>query len=191
MLQGSGAGRGVFVFDEDFSPCRLQASLVSLRFGHARGKTTFSCFLALSRRFATRSTAQMRTSVRITSNGFQDFPQNPTLPQNKRKYQMIENAENPVIYSLRASPFSRWRFALLCRRQRLAEQSAWAFLRASFQIRFHLIINRFSAFSLSQKPLLPSTTKLFASNTISNEIFRYCTRFSPRLATLDSHIPPI
>ena len=56
-----GAGIGVFVFDEDFSPCRLQASLVSLRFGHARGKTTLSCFLALSRRFATRSTAQMRT----------------------------------------------------------------------------------------------------------------------------------
>ena len=45
--------KGVFVFDEDFSPCRLQASLVSLRFGHAQGKTTLSCFLTLSRRFAT------------------------------------------------------------------------------------------------------------------------------------------
>ena len=29
-------------------------------------------------------------------NGFQDFLTNPTLPQNNRKYQMIENAENPV-----------------------------------------------------------------------------------------------
>ena len=36
-------------------------SEVSLRFGHARGKITLSCFLILSRRFATRSTAQMRT----------------------------------------------------------------------------------------------------------------------------------
>ena len=53
--------RGVFVSDEDFPPWRLQASLVSLWLGHARGKTTLSCFLTLSRRFATRSTAQMRT----------------------------------------------------------------------------------------------------------------------------------
>ena len=29
-------------------------------------------------------------------NGFQDFLRNPTLPQNNRKYQTIENAENPV-----------------------------------------------------------------------------------------------
>ena len=29
-------------------------------------------------------------------NGFQDFLTNPTLPQNNRKYQTIENAENPV-----------------------------------------------------------------------------------------------
>ena len=60
----------------------------------------------------------------LSANGFQDFSRNPTLTQNNRKYQTIENAENPVKYSPRASPFSRWRFALLCRRQRLAEQSA-------------------------------------------------------------------
>ena len=41
--------------------CRLRASLVSLWFGHARGKTTLSCFLTLSRRFATRSAWRMRT----------------------------------------------------------------------------------------------------------------------------------
>ena len=29
-------------------------------------------------------------------NSFQDFLTNPTLPQNNRKYQTIENAENPV-----------------------------------------------------------------------------------------------
>ena len=29
-------------------------------------------------------------------NGFQDFLRFPTLPQNNRKYQTIENAENPV-----------------------------------------------------------------------------------------------
>ena len=28
--------------------------------------------------------------------GFQDFLRNPTLTQNNRKYQTIENAENPV-----------------------------------------------------------------------------------------------
>ena len=38
------------------------ASKVSLRLGHARGKTTLSCFLTLSRRFATpMAYAQMRT----------------------------------------------------------------------------------------------------------------------------------
>ena len=30
------------------------------------------------------------------ANGFQDFLRFPTLPQNNRKYQTIENAENPV-----------------------------------------------------------------------------------------------
>ena len=80
-----------------------------------KNKTTLSCFLTLSRRFATRA---------FWENGFQDFPRNPTLTQNNRKYQTVENAENPVKYSPRASPFSRWRFALLCHRQRLAEQSA-------------------------------------------------------------------
>ena len=57
-------GREVFTKGEDFSPCRLQASLFSLRLGHARGKTTLSCFLALSRRFATRSARSMRTPLR-------------------------------------------------------------------------------------------------------------------------------
>ena len=31
------------------------------------------------------------------ANGFQDFLTNPTLPQNNRKYQTIENAENPDV----------------------------------------------------------------------------------------------
>ena len=38
----------------------------------------------------------MRTTVRITSNGFQGFLRNPTLMKNNRKYQTVENAENPV-----------------------------------------------------------------------------------------------
>ena len=32
----------------------------------------------------------------LTANGFQDFLRNPTLTQNNRKYQTVENAENPV-----------------------------------------------------------------------------------------------
>ena len=39
--------------------------------------------------------AQMRPPC-LTANGFQHFPQNPTLTQNNRKYQTIENAENPI-----------------------------------------------------------------------------------------------
>jgi hypothetical protein len=38
--------------------------------------------------------------------------------------------------------------------------------------------------------IFPDASKVFASNTNPAEIFRYCTRFSPRLATLASHIPP-
>ena len=38
----------------------------------------------------------IRTPVGLLPNGFQDFLTNPTLPQNNRKYQTIENAENPV-----------------------------------------------------------------------------------------------
>ena len=54
---------GIFTIGEYSHACRLQASLVLLRFGHARGKTTLSCFLTLSRRFATRSARRMRTHV--------------------------------------------------------------------------------------------------------------------------------
>ena len=36
----------------------------------------------------------IRTHVGVSPNGFQDFLINPTLPQNNRKYQTIENAEN-------------------------------------------------------------------------------------------------
>ncbi len=39
----------------------------------------------------------IRTHVRLLSNGFQDFPRNPTLTQNNRKYQTVENAENPDV----------------------------------------------------------------------------------------------
>ena len=45
---------------QNSSPCRLRASSFSLRLGHARGKTTLSCFLILSRRFTTRSAAGMQ-----------------------------------------------------------------------------------------------------------------------------------
>ena len=38
----------------------------------------------------------IRTPVGLPPNGFQDFLTNPTLPKNKRKYQTVENAENPV-----------------------------------------------------------------------------------------------
>ena len=38
----------------------------------------------------------IRTHVTLLSNGFQDFFRNPTLTQNNRKYQTVENAENPV-----------------------------------------------------------------------------------------------
>ena len=38
----------------------------------------------------------IRTPVGFHPNGFQDFLRNTTLPQNNRKYQTIENAENPV-----------------------------------------------------------------------------------------------
>ena len=40
---------------------------------------------------------EIRTHVCVSPNGFQDFLTNPTLPQNKRKYQTIENAENPDV----------------------------------------------------------------------------------------------
>ena len=36
----------------------------------------------------------IRTLVPVKANGFQDFFRNPTLTQNNRKYQTIENAEN-------------------------------------------------------------------------------------------------
>ena len=39
----------------------------------------------------------IRTLVGGCPNGFQDFPRNPTLTQNNRKYQTIENAENPDV----------------------------------------------------------------------------------------------
>ena len=39
----------------------------------------------------------IRTLVGVSPNGFQDFLRNPTLPKNKRKYQTVENAENPDV----------------------------------------------------------------------------------------------
>ena len=38
----------------------------------------------------------IRTHAPVRANGFQDFFRNPTLTQNNRKYQTVENAENPV-----------------------------------------------------------------------------------------------
>ena len=39
----------------------------------------------------------IRTPVGLPPNGFQDFLRFPTLTQNNRKYQTIENAENPDV----------------------------------------------------------------------------------------------
>ena len=39
----------------------------------------------------------IRTHVGGSPNGFQDFLRIPTLPQNNRKYQTLENAENPDV----------------------------------------------------------------------------------------------
>ena len=39
----------------------------------------------------------IRTLVGLLPNGFQDFLTNPTLTQNNRKYQTVENAENPDV----------------------------------------------------------------------------------------------
>ena len=39
---------------------------------------------------------EIRTHAPVKANGFQDFLEYLNLPQNKRKYQTIENAENPV-----------------------------------------------------------------------------------------------
>ena len=63
--------------------------------------------------------------------------------------------ENNGRYSLRASPYSRWRFALLCPRQRLAEQSTRVSLKASFQIHFRLIITE------AENPRLARVFSLF------------------------------
>ena len=48
----------------------------------------------------------------------------------------------------------------------------------------------FSASSFPQKSLFPDAPKVFASNTISNEILDIALDILPRLATLDSHISP-
>ena len=53
--------------------CRLRASSFSLRLGHARGKTTLSCFFTLSRRFTTRSSRGMRTPSPVTSGAARKF----------------------------------------------------------------------------------------------------------------------
>ena len=39
----------------------------------------------------------IRTPGNSRFNGFQDFLRNPTLTQNNRKYQTVENAENPDV----------------------------------------------------------------------------------------------
>ena len=40
---------------------------------------------------------EIRTHAPVKANGFQDFFRNPTLTQNNRKYQTVENAENPDV----------------------------------------------------------------------------------------------
>ena len=50
----------------------------------------------------------IRTLVGLPPNGFQDFFRNPTLTKNNRKYQTIENAENPdVARAFGVLPFPR------------------------------------------------------------------------------------
>ena len=64
--------RGIRLWRRFFAPPLV--SEVSLRFGHARGKTTLSCFLTLSRRFATpMAYAQMRTPVAFGLTVFKTF----------------------------------------------------------------------------------------------------------------------
>ncbi len=76
--QRSATLRDIRLWRRFFAPPLV--SEVSLRFGHARGKTTLSCFLTLSRRFATpMAYAQMRT-LRRSSLGEKPIP----LPQTKR-----------------------------------------------------------------------------------------------------------
>ena len=77
---------GIFTGGEYSHACRLQASLVSLWFGHAQGKTTLSCFLILSRRFATRSARRMRTHVAnatVSKLVHRLGPKKEGLPQGK------------------------------------------------------------------------------------------------------------
>ena len=53
----------------------------------------------LRRAFCERAPIGLRLECEptcLSANGFQDFLTNPTLTQNNRKYQTIENAENPV-----------------------------------------------------------------------------------------------
>ena len=39
----------------------------------------------------------IRTHAPVKANGFQDFLTNPTLTKNNRRYQTVENAENPDV----------------------------------------------------------------------------------------------
>ena len=50
----------------------------------------------------------IRTPVGLPPNGFQDFLKKPTLTQNNRKYQTVENAENPVNSSVFTHRDKKW-----------------------------------------------------------------------------------
>ena len=105
-----------------YSLCRLQASLFSLRLGHARGKTTLSCFLILSRRFTTRSAAGMQHTacgilpneqieVRLhrKRNGYDYFIASGNTRSANRVCELIESVFPPnkkgTAYGV---PFDNW-----------------------------------------------------------------------------------
>ena len=83
-------GRGILNLIHKFASkfmCGISLDLLSLS---KHKSTTFVVLLCFG------GGRGIRTPVGLPPNGFQDFLTNPTLTQNNRKYQTIENAENPV-----------------------------------------------------------------------------------------------
>ena len=107
----------------------------------------------------------IRTHVRLLSNGFQDFLTNPTLPQNKRKYQTIENAENPVnsrAFGVFSFPKSKTPSGA---RISVSKTISKTFLEKSLDksapispVASHIIYAKFAATDYSQNQLYPHYT---------------------------------
>ena len=54
------------------------------------------CRISQARTLGKNDASLIANPRAFRANGFQDFLRNPTLTQNNRKYQTVENAENPV-----------------------------------------------------------------------------------------------